>query len=324
MSNLFFRARVKLTIYYIIILAIILTVFSAVLYYSLSSEIKDSFEGNLLEGEAQSLLIVKTTDQLQTSIIVIDVVSLVVFGSLSYLLAGRTFKPINNAMEAQKRFTSDASHELRTPLSIIEAELEMGLRDKSTTIEEFRRIAKSVLDETKNLTKLTSDLLTIARFSEQTKNRKIETVDIYDLVLRTAKKMRTLADKKNIKLSFESRINLYVRGDKDALERLFTNILSNAINYTPDGGAIDIFVEQYKGIVLTAIKDNGVGISEDDLPHIFDRLYRADKSRNSFVPGTGLGLSIAYEIVKQHHGRITAESKAGEGTTVRIELPAIK
>ncbi len=134
--------------------------------------------------------------------------------------------------------------------------------------------------------------------------------------------MRNIAIKHKIQLSVERSTASFIYGDADALQRLIMNIISNALNFTPAGGYVRITIDQRGGKVTIRIKDTGIGIAKEDLPHIFERLYRVDKARGR-NGGTGLGLSIAKEIAEKHHGTINIESESGKGTLVTIVFPTI-
>ncbi len=167
--NIFQRARLKLTGLYIGIIAVILIIFSLTLYYSLAKNIRDNFEGNFSDDQTQELVITKTTERLQTTIFFIDLIVLLASSGLSYFLAGKTLKPIRQAMEKQKQFTADASHELRTPLAVIQTNLEVALREKEWDRGKRHALIASAIDEVKLMTKLTEDLLTLSKLEGKEK-----------------------------------------------------------------------------------------------------------------------------------------------------------
>jgi len=312
----------KLTALYVGIIAVILVIFSLALYYSFARNIRDNLEGNFSDDQVQELVIGKTTDQLQTTILFIDFAILLVFSGLSYFLAGKTLKPIQRAMDEQKQFTADASHELRTPLSVMQTNLEVALREKEWNQEKGRALIVSAIDEVKLMTKLTEDLLMLSRLENKQKNYVLKMTDVSKIVEQAVKKMQSIAIKNQIQLSVTCADAAFIKGDAEALQHLTMNIISNALNFTRAGGSIRTIVDRHGGNTIIRIQDTGIGIAKEDLPHVFERLYRVDKAREQ-TNGAGLGLSIAQEIVRKHNGTIDIESETGKGTTVTIVFPAI-
>ncbi len=320
--NLFQHARLKLAGFYIGIVAVILIAFSLTLYYSLAKNIRDNFEGNFSNEQTQELVIVKTTDQLQTTLFFIDLIVLLASSCLSYFLAGRTLKPIQQAMDKQKQFTADASHELRTPLAVMQTNLEVALREKEWNNEKGRTLIAGTIDEVKLMTKLTEDLLTLSKLEGEGMAYSFTKINVAELVEWVLKKMQNIAIERKIQLSIEHSNAAFIYGDINVLQRLVMNIVNNALNFTPARGSVCISVHEHDGKVIIRIQDTGVGIAKDDLPHVFERLYRADKAREQ-DGGTGLGLAIAKEIAQKHHGAIDIKSELGKGTLVIITFPAV-
>lgn len=319
--NIFERARLKLTSLYIGIVAVILIIFSLMLYYSLTKNIQDNFEGNFSDEQTQGLVIAKTVDQLQTTIFFIDLIVLLVSSGLSYFLAGKTLNPIQQVMEKQKQFTVDASHELRTPLAVMQTNLEVALREKEWNNEKGRALIASAVDEVKLMTKLTEDLLMLSKLENKGKAYSFTKINVAELVERVAKKMQNIAMERKIQLSVERSDGAFIYGEADALERLVMNIVINALKFTPAGGTVCVVVKKDDDKAIIRVQDTGVGITKEDLPRVFERLYRADKTRG-YGGGTGLGLAIAKEIVQKYHGTINIASELGKGTLVIITFPA--
>ena len=320
--NLFQRARLKLTVLYIGIVAVILIFFSLTLFYSLSKNIRDNFEGNFSDDVTQELVIAKTTDQLQTTIFFIDLIILFVSSGLSYFLAGKTLKPIQQMMEKQKQFIADASHELRTPLAVMQTNLEVALREKEWDKEKGRALIVSAIDEVKLMTKLTEDLLMLSKLENKETVYSFKKINVSEIVEQVVKNMQNIAIERKIQLSIESSIPAFIYGDTEALQRLVMNIIRNALNFTPAGGSISIAVGRHNAKAIIRVQDTGIGIAKEDLSHVFERFYRADRARGR-DGGTGLGLSIAQEIVHKHHGTINIKSEIGKGTLVTIVFPAV-
>ena len=318
--NIFQRARLKLTVLYIGIIAVILIVFSLTLFYSLSKNIHDNFEDDNSNDQTQTLLITKTTDQLQTTIFFVDLIILFVSSGLSYFLAGKTLKPIQKAMEKQKQFTADASHELRTPLAVMQTNLEVALREKEWNKEKERALIASAIDEVKLMTKMTQDLLTLSRLESKQEVYSLNRINLAQIAGQAVRKMQNIAIKNQIQLSTVYSEAIFIKGDAEAAQQLINNILSNAIKFTPAGGSVNITVSRHDAKAIIRVQDTGIGIAKEDLTHVFERLYRADRARGQ-GGGTGLGLSIAQEIARKHNGAINIESEIGKGTLVTIVFP---
>ena len=235
------------------------------------------------------------------------------------------------ALEKTRReFIANVSHELKTPLSVILGAAE-SLADARMSEETKARFSNMIQNEGKRMTKIVQDLLIISRLDSKEMLWKFNPVDIGSLVKNIYETMYSEAEKneQDLLLTMEKNIPV-IYADKDRIEQVLMNIVTNAIKYTPKNGKIEIFLDEYRvknpdgddtmGIKIT-VKDNGAGIPEKDLPHIFERFYRVEKARSSETGGTGLGLSIAREIVQAHKGNISVENAEGGGTIVVITLP---
>ena len=224
----------------------------------------------------------------------------------------------------RKEFVADVSHELKTPITSIMGYADTlleGEYDKETQ----NRFLNVIATEARRMAKLVTDLLTLSRYDS--KKIKVEETefDLGELVKRCQEKLRFEIEKKNHSMEcFVTASVPPVEADKDGIERVVLNILSNAIKYTPDNGTIKVYVGFVYNDAYIKVIDNGVGIPKDDLNRIFDRFYRVDKARTRELGGTGLGLSIAKEILNQNKGSIDIKSEVGKGTEVVIRLPAKK
>lgn len=240
---------------------------------------------------------------------------LLLAGVGSYFLARRTLTPIEEFQEAQERFTSDASHELRTPLAIMKSELEVAARDKNLSKQEMRELLASNLEEVNRLSSLSDTLLKLSRrnFAEL----EFSLIDIGSVI------RKSIAAHKNIpkdRFTVQSPKQAIIRGNPASIRELFAILIDNALRYSPSDSTIDIIVQVKANSVTTTIKNSGPGIDNHDLPHIFDRFYRGEKSRNTSAGGYGLGLSLAKNIVDLHEGEITIESIPNEITTAKVVL----
>jgi heavy metal sensor kinase len=220
-----------------------------------------------------------------------------------------------------RRFTADASHELRTPLAAIRTEAEVALRNP-LTVEDHRQLLGSILEECGRLTELTDQLLALARADAGLTRPAREPLDLAALVGETAETMRPLAEAKGVRLRVVQDGAVPVCGDPTRLRQVFFNLLDNAIKYTPEGGEVEAGAGHRDRAAVAVVRDTGVGIPADHLPHVFDRFYRVDKARSRAEGGTGLGLSIAKSVVEAHGGRIELASTPGRGTTCTVRLPA--
>lgn len=246
-------------------------------------------------------------------------------GSKELRQLGEAFNIMSEKLEnldrARNEFVSNASHELKTPLSAIkvltESLIHMGVDDPSV----YREFLEDIDSEIDRLNAIINDLLTLVKIDTEGEVLKQEPVDLVELVDSTLKGLQILAHRKNIRLEafYDDRLTVY--GDATRLRQVVSNIVDNAIKYTPEGGRVT--VEVYKGTdnAVVKVSDTGIGIPAKDLPHIFDRFYRVDKARSRATGGTGLGLSIAQKIVLQHGGNIRVVSEEGKGSAFYIELP---
>ncbi|WP_288678273.1 HAMP domain-containing sensor histidine kinase [uncultured Clostridium sp.] len=220
----------------------------------------------------------------------------------------------------RKRLTGDISHELKTPLTNIQSHLEAMIDGVWEPTEE--RLL-SVKEEAERLSSLVSDMQKLNRYDEASIKLKKDNVNISDIICFVIFQFSNLAKSKNIKIEYEKKnINLYC--DKDKITQALVNILSNAIRYSNEGSTIFIEEKLKDNKVIISIEDQGIGISEEDLKYVFERFYRADKSRTRATGGTGIGLTIVKSIVSSHEGEVKLESKLGEGSKFTIILPKEK
>ncbi len=239
------------------------------------------------------------------------------------------FDRIEQAFKLQKQFTADASHELKTPLTILLGEIEVALKNPRTA-QDYVGILSSAVEEIRRITNIVDELLTIARLESGQLFLQKKPVRVDELMLDAISKTSAYASQRSISIGYEvqnvaGRDNeeVFVEGDRDKLLSVMINLLDNAIKYSRNDNAIRVVQAVDRDSVKLKIIDRGIGISPQDLPHIFDRFYRADKSRSSegTQRGSGLGLSISRSLVEAHGGRIDVESTQDLGTTVTVELP---
>ncbi len=227
---------------------------------------------------------------------------------------------LEDAFSSQKRFIADLTHELRTPLAVLKGELEVTLK-RVRSAEEYDSVLHSSLEEVDRISKIVGDLMLLASFDNAAGSLEISPLDLGEVVGRVCEDIKVLADQKGIALSVEIQTagKARVCADETKLKRLFINLLDNAVKYTPPKGRVAVRLEYQGDEARVLISDTGSGIPAEDLPHVFERFYRVDKSRS--LPGFGLGLSIAQSIAQIHRGRILAESRLGHGSTFSVVLP---
>jgi two-component system, OmpR family, sensor histidine kinase CiaH len=323
--KMFKEARIKLTVWYLAIIMAISVSFSGVIYFGINSELNriENFQKVRIQGivrgfpeppsisqSPDSEAIAEARARILLTLGFINLGILIISGLGGYFLAGQTLDPIKEMVDKQKDFVSNASHELRTPLTSLKTEIEVALRDKKMTTKDFKKLLSSNLEDVDRMQKLSNYLLKLNRY-ERTDDIKFEKVDLKSVVQKAA---GTLKFKSKFDLSLEKSL---VYGNEDSLIDLTVILMDNAVKYG-DGKKIEVITKK-EGTL--EVKDYGVGISKEELPHIFDRFYRADASRNKEkIDGYGLGLAIAKSIVELHNGTIQVTSKQGKGTTFKVSF----
>ncbi|GAB4440088.1 MAG: HAMP domain-containing sensor histidine kinase [Chloroflexi bacterium OHK40] len=225
---------------------------------------------------------------------------------------------LENLFTTQRRFVADVSHELRTPLAAMQGNLEVldrgGLKNPDLAAEAVADMRR----ETARLIRMVNDLLLLAQSDARVQIRN-EPLELDTLMLEVYRELRPLAGEVSLRIGSEDQVT--VTGDRDRLKQALLNLGVNALQYTPAGGVITLGLEQRDGFALLTVADTGVGISEEDLPHVFERFYRADPSRSRYSGGAGLGLSIVRRVAEAHNGYATVASIPGRGSTFAIWLP---
>ena len=224
----------------------------------------------------------------------------------------------------RRDFVANVSHELKTPAT----SLKLLAESLEETIEEdpdqARLFAAQLKKETEQLAQLITDLLDLARLESEERPEYPNLVDVRGVLMTVLVRMRRVARRKNIALQwkrFGKAAQYTVRGDETQLISMFTNLVDNAINYTPPGGRVEVTGGMEGSEIVIEIADTGIGIPEGKLSRIFERFYRVDKARSKATGGTGLGLSIVRHVAENHGGRVTVESTLGEGSVFTVHLP---
>ncbi|MBI2020667.1 HAMP domain-containing histidine kinase [Candidatus Daviesbacteria bacterium] len=319
--NEFTKARVKLTGWYILISLLMLAVFT---FAAITAERRafNSIEralGNPVQRPRLTTLLENSLARFhgdfQQRLFIFDIVLLFGAAYASWLLSGRTLKPIQDMVEAQTEFAADASHELRTPLTTIGMEIE-ALERTQKVPKGTKNTLDSIKQEVLRMRGLVDGLLTLVRSEDQ--KAQFRMVNLNKLITECVEKMKHLAKQKGVILRSEATKALVIQGNEDQLKQVIIILLDNAIKYTPKGGKVEITLLPTTNYSLLTISDTGAGIAEADLLHVFDRFYRASGQKQK---GAGLGLAIAKKIIESHKGEIAVKSKLGSGSTFIIHLP---
>lgn len=272
-------------------------------------DIRDYFTQRADEGRASLL----------AELIVINVMMLALGSLISYLLAERTLKPIEENMEAQAQFVSDASHELRTPLTAMRTTNEVALRNKKLSLAESRQIIEENVQDITRLQELTDSMLGLLR--DDDKKLLKRNIDLRLVVSDAMNAVVPQALAKHITIE-DSVAPTALQGNPQTLTQLVTILLDNAVKYSATKSTIAVSSTQTARYATLVVADHGIGMDKETIDHMFTRFYRADKARtHQGAKGYGLGLAIAKKIVDAHGGKIIAESRVGQGTTFRVELP---
>ncbi len=256
-----------------------------------------------------------------------DILTVFIVMGISYILAGIALKPIREMVENQKVFLANAAHQLKTPLAIIKTEMEVFLRDKRNYLQSpellFRRKAGvlSNLEEIDRMNHIIEDLMLIARLDSHQITLQRIPINLGRLMKGVIKNLSNYAEMKKISFRFKSAKSVSILGDPEKLQQAFYNILKNAIDCSHQNGLVKVSINHRSLDAIVEIMDQGIGISPNELPFIFDRFYRTSTAINNNIKGTGLGLAIVYWIIKNHQGEITVHSAPSKGTIFKITLP---
>jgi len=334
---MFNSARLKLTAWYLLIIMFISVSFSAMIYQASKLELarfermqRVRIERRLQDREfswgfpvppIDPELITETQNRLLFILVIINAGILGIAGGTGYFLAGKTLKPIKEMVEEQNRFISDASHELRTPLTALKTAFEVSLRDRKFDLKEAKKLIACGLEDVNKLKSLSDSLLRLTQYQKPDGNYTFGKVSLEQIVSEAIRRIEPLAKQKRIKLLNKTK-ECEFKGDHYALVDSLLILLDNAVKYSPENKKIIVTSANIDGFLLIEVKDEGFGIAPKDLPHIFDRFYRADSARSKeTVGGYGLGLSIAQKIIQAHRGTISAKSTLNKGTTFVVKLP---
>ncbi|MHB1336667.1 MAG: sensor histidine kinase [Candidatus Humimicrobiaceae bacterium] len=317
-NNTFLRTRLKLSFFYALSIIVLLASFSIAAYFLFSGLAKSNLEyeddKNLAEVEQNTIN--KSIDRLGTILLITDSGVIIISAALGYYLAGKTLAPIQESLEKQKRFVADSAHELRTPLTIMKTGIEATSGSNKQSIKDYQVLNKDLLEEINKLINLSNNLLFLTNSDTKKQVINFEKADLSTICLNQIRFIEKYATGKGIKIISDIKSKYFVEGDKEKLNRMIANLLKNSIDYNVKDGKVILSIEHIGSITILKIADTGIGINQDDLIHIFERFYKADKSRNIPESGAGLGLSIVKEIADLHKAPIIIKSEVGNGTTI--------
>lgn len=326
LSGPFHQARIVLTMIYVALLAIILVFASSVTYSMFSSRLTHRF------ARIHERVIIERTFELPNAndvrldllraFVVVNSFLLAFAGAASYWLAGLTLRPIQQAYQRQRQFIGDASHELRTPLAILRMEIDNELAKNPSA--EVRSALQSKSEEVDRMTRLVTDLLALSRIDESEGTVDMGQVDLAETAKATCERLDVLAKQHGVALSVVAPDAVAVKANADLLAQAITNVVKNAILYNKTDGAVTVQVVREKDAAVCRVTDTGIGIPAEDVPHVFDRFYRAEKSRARGKGGSGLGLAIVQSIMELFDGAALVESEEGKGTVVTLKMPIHK
>ena len=331
---MFHSARLKLTAWYLLIIMFVSIAFSLVIYRGLTGEVDRVVRLERFRSERRHSavglpspvfldpdFINEIKRRIIFGLMIINGVIFIGAGALGYFLAGKTLRPIQEMMEEQNRFITDASHELRTPLTALKSSLEVNLRDKNLTIDNAKKTMSESIEDINDLQRLSDSLLNLSQYQKPFFSANIKDITLTVCINKAVNKVTFLAKQKQITIK-KNVEEVNIKGIEDDLINLFVIVLDNAIKYSPKKTSIKIYAKKTNNQTIVEIKDQGIGIEKKDLPFIFDRFFRADQSRSKEkVIGYGLGLSIAKKIVLNHHGKILATSQVDKGSIFTINFP---
>lgn len=258
---------------------------------------------------------------LAVTLAAVGLVALVVFFVISVFFSRWALRPVENAWVQQRRFVADASHELKTPLTVILANASILLEHPERSLASQSQWVESTQTEAERMQQLVNDLLLLARLDEGEIEPLRDTVELGDLIEGDLLQFESVAFERNVILHSNIDNEVTLAGDASRLHRLATTLIDNACKYANSGGEVTVELQKTGRAITFAVHNTGPAIAAEDLPHVFDRFYRADKARTRDDNGYGLGLAIARAVAEEHGGTLTVLSSESEGTTFTATFP---
>lgn len=247
--------------------------------------------------------------------------AMALFWAISRKLSAIAARPMEEAIRREKQFVADASHDLKTPLSVILANNAILMENPDAPAGTLARWLDSTQLAAKRMQQLIGEMLTLAEAERQDAPLTLEPIDLADIAMKAALELESVAFEKNMTLDTDLPEKCVIRGNTDYLLRIVTSLLENALKYEPAGGQVILALTQSKRKTVLSVRNPGSRIPEEDLPHVFDRFYRSDKSRTNSQGSFGLGLAITKEMTQRLGGSVTAASSEAEGTTFQVLFP---
>lgn len=340
----FSQAKVKLTFFYVVILFLLLNIFVFSLYFLveknfavLTSDFESDWTNHVtIYSEDPSVHILEWQENptnfmskqffldfikefvanLEETLFLLEGILIFVAGFLSYFLAGVTLAPIKEKMQQQKEFLADVSHEIKNPLSALQTTTEVALENSKWTTNQQKEYLTDFLSEIKRLVTLNSDLLFLENMNSD--SEKFSIVNLSKILKITTERIRNFALKKKVDIHSNITSNCFIDGIEIELERLFFNLLHNAIKFTPSYKKVNIEVIKQEKNATVKIIDEGIGINLEVQNKIFDRFYKADSSRGFEDSGAGLGLSIVQKVIRHHNAKIFVENIKNKGACFTV------
>lgn len=337
---MFKKARVRLTIWYLLVIMAVTLGFSVFVYMGVNTattraletqrnRIEKQFYNYEREGHpippplphfsAETLVEIR-----ERTLVVLGIINLFVLitsAGLGYFLAGKTLKPIENALDKQKRFISDAAHEIKTPLTAMKTDIEVTLRDNNLDLSKAKDSLKGTVDDIDRLYKITESLLTLCKAQGSRQQQNFEKFDISELIATLLKKYSKVAENKGFKINYQAQ-KAFVYLNKAETENLMSNLIDNSIKYNKSKKDVEILVAAVTPLVSIEIKNSGYSIDEEDVLSIFEPFYRSDPSRSKDnIEGVGLGLAIAKEIAEKNGGKLEVKNIKETSVSFLLKLP---
>lgn len=276
-------------------------------------------------GKTPYKIAIASTDYIVHSVVNLVLVLLAVwvgamllFLLISIKLSAVAARPMEEAMQREKQFVADASHDLKTPLSVILANNSILMENPENKVGDLRRWLDSTQEAAKRMQKLIAEMLTLADVERQDVPLVREEVDLANIAMKADLELESVAFEKNVTLEDDLPDRCMVTGNADYLLRIVMSLLENALKYEPSGGRVSIHLTQSKKKTVLSVCNQGSRIADEDLPHVFDRFYRSDKSRTNSAGSFGLGLAITKEMVERLGGTISVTSSQEEGTVFSV------
>jgi signal transduction histidine kinase len=229
------------------------------------------------------------------------------------------------AMDSSRQdFVSNVSHELKTPLTSMKVLADSLNGQENVPVELYKEFMQDITQEIDRMNLMIQDLLTMVRLDKKAAVLNIEKTDVAWIIEAIIKRLRPIADKRGIKISFEKVVSVVAEVDASKLELALSNLIENAVKYNVDDGWVRVNLDADRKYFYVVISDSGVGIPEDEQEHIYERFYRGDKSHSTEIEGTGLGLAITKSVIVLLRGVIKVNSRPGEGSTFQVRIPLVR